>query len=672
MEILSLTLARARQALNTCSNYDTSVVWFFIIRRFYKKRIIEMRRISLSFFIYVSLFFVACEKEDIYGFWTSNEAYTTNISCISAKVIGKAVSPKRIKSEIVFTLEYSTSREFENAAILHISTADIKEEDTYSLLITGLSPSTTYYFRNDVWYEGEHHYGRVGEFTTKTIATLIETMPASNTSRTGALLNGTYDLTDVYYTSAQFGFKFGVSREELDNDAAADKTDVSITALLSELIPSTNYHYVAYANIDGRLFMGDTLSFSTLFNDAAILTSDATNITSLSATLNAIVEENNVQFNENVKFGFRFGDTSNHLDNEVVAAVPSNNQLSTTIQDLRPFTVYYYQPFMVIDNKEEIQGGLMSFKTDISCVHKLDISINERISGIRVHVEGYREDTDLTLTIMGSSNKADFNKEPSQIIWSHICTIREKLYRRDYYIPVAPGTTVFGAYISDRWGNCSDTTTRVLSPVEYAEAPLDKARFKNANLPDDNCKSENPKYYPIESLWDGSGLSSIPHFFVSEQSVPSPCWLTIDLGQETSLSSIETLPRIGYIIYGGGAVRDYEFWGSLNPSGVLQDVTEQNPHGFDNTWFCLGRFTQEKPTGYLDNGLPGHIYLEDSQAYNAGNHFDFNSRDFPHCYDRLRYLRVVFLDTFTTFEYPNASNRQVQTGEITPIGILYF
>jgi hypothetical protein len=42
---------------------------------------------------------------------------------------------------------------------------------------------------------------------------------------------------------------------------------------------------------------------------------------------------------------------------------------------------------------------------------------------------------------------------------------------------------------------------------------------------------------------------------------------------------------------------------------------------------------------------------------------------FPRCNEEVRYLRVIFVHTFTTFEYGhNTSNRQVQTGEVTPFG----
>ena len=86
-------------------------------------------------------------------------------------------------------------------------------------------------------------------------------------------------------------------------------------------------------------------------------------------------------------------------------------------------------------------------------------------------------------------------------------------------------------------------------------------------------------------------------------------------------------------------------------------------------WFCLGKFTQAKPSGYLSNGLPGDITTEDRQTFNAGNDFELDPVQYPHCNDPIRYFRIVFANTFTTFEYGRStSNRSVQTGEVTPFG----
>ena len=303
-------------------------------------------------------------------------------------------------------------------------------------------------------------------------------------------------------------------------------------------------------------------------------------------------------------------------------------------------------------------------------------SIAESFGGVKVHIENNTSRSDLAICILKDDDLSDYGKKLSEMKWTEVTTLFTA--SEDIFLSrrgLEPKEAIFGLYLRDHWGNVSDTLTAILTPI--VESKLDTVKvngklhyvFKNANLGDDNCKSTNPGYYPVEALWDGSGLSSIPHFFVSEESGPSPTWLTIDLGNKARLSRITTLPRIGYVIYGGGAVRDYEFWGSMAPTGEAVPPTADNPYGFDDSWFCLGKFTQAKPSGYLSNGLPGDITPEDSQVYNDGNDFELDPVQYPRCNDEVRYLRVVFFNTFSTFEFGHyTKNRQVQTGEVTPFG----
>ena len=303
-------------------------------------------------------------------------------------------------------------------------------------------------------------------------------------------------------------------------------------------------------------------------------------------------------------------------------------------------------------------------------------SIAESFGGVKVHIENNTSRSDLAICILKDDDLSDYGKKLSEMKWTEVTTLFTA--SEDIFLSrrgLEPKEAIFGLYLRDHWGNVSDTLTAILTPI--VESKLDTVKvngklhyvFKNANLGDDNCKSTNPGYYPVEALWDGSGLSSIPHFFVSEESGPSPTWLTIDLGNKARLSRITTLPRIGYVIYGGGAVRDYEFGGSMAPTGEAVPPTADNPYGFDDSWFCLGKFTQAKPSGYLSNGLPGDITPEDSQVYNDGNDFELDPVQYPRCNDEVRYLRVVFFNTFSTFEFGHyTKNRQVQTGEVTPFG----
>ena len=373
---------------------------------------------------------------------------------------------------------------------------------------------------------------------------------------------------------------------------------------------------------------------------------------------------------------------------EVVNTKISRYVDSLTVEgyaDTKKHTVKLYS-FNV--NEERSSGVDVEIQPLTPAILEVNPSIIESFGGVKVHIQNNKAKADLAICILRDADLSDMGKPLSKMKWVEVTTMFTA--SEDIYLSrrgIEPKKAIFGMYLRDHWGNVSDTTVAVLTPI--VESRLDTVKvngslyykFSDAKINDDICVTQNASYYPVQALWDGSGQSVVPHFFVSQEvDGYSPTWLTVDLGNMARLSRITTLPRIGYLEFSGGAVRDYEFWGTpgelqpdgsyAKPTGKVLPATEDNPNGFDtDVWFCLGKFTQAKPSGYLSNGLPGDITTEDRQTFNAGNDFELDPVQYPHCNDPIRYFRIVFANTFTTFEYGRStSNRSVQTGEVTPFG----
>ena len=289
----------------------------------------------------------------------------------------------------------------------------------------------------------------------------------------------------------------------------------------------------------------------------------------------------------------------------------------------------------------------------------------QAFGGVKIRITGNTPKADLTICLLRDKDLGDKDKDVSEMKWEEVTT----LFTAAETITLArrgldPVEAIYGVYLRDRWGNVSDTVSMVITPLE--ETMLDKSKFTNAAVPDDNCKGIST--YPITRLWDGSGSSAYDasygyHFFASTDG-PIPGWLTIDLGVKARLSRIATLPRIDYLIWSGAHPREFEFWGSMNPSG---EYVEGNEHGFDDSWFCLGKFEQFKPSGYEADGSVGTVTPDDAQYFNAGNDFELDNEQYPHAYDELRYLRIVFANTFSTYDL-GLTTGSVQFGEVTPYG----
>lgn len=316
-------------------------------------------------------------------------------------------------------------------------------------------------------------------------------------------------------------------------------------------------------------------------------------------------------------------------------------------------------------NEELSTDRLVEITPLTPVIKTVKAKIIEAFGGVKVNIQGNESKSNLAVCLLRCADLADSLKAVKDIRWVEVTTLFTEsndinLVRRG----IESEKAIFGVYIRDNWGNVTDTIKTVLTPI--LEEPIYKSLFSYPKLADDNHFGISN--YPVSALWDGSGSSQVAtpmHIFASdvEQGSPIPGWITIDLGQIVSLNRITTLPRIGYEIWTGAHPREFEFWGSMNPTGK----EGENEHGFDDTWFCLGKFEQVKPSGYNADGSVGTPTTEDNTAFNNGNDFEFDPIAYPHCYDELRYLRVVVANTFSTYELGSHSG-QIQLGEVTPWG----
>ncbi len=299
-----------------------------------------------------------------------------------------------------------------------------------------------------------------------------------------------------------------------------------------------------------------------------------------------------------------------------------------------------------------------------AAVKTIQFDVVEAFGGIKVHVMNNTARADLAVVLLADKDSNNISLPDKSKKWVEVTTMFTA--SEDIYLPrrgLKDVKTIFGVYLRDRWGNKSDTLVKILKPLQ--EINLDKKRFKYYNPGDDNSFSTNSSLYPIQSLWDGSGVSASPYFYASNSANPMPQWFTIDLGVRAKLSRIGKMARIDYNIWTGAHPRQFEFWGSMAPTGK---VNVANEHGFDDSWFKLGSFEQPRPSGYNPDGtVPASFTAEDRVMFNTGTEFEMDDTVEKNAYGELRYLRVVIVNTFATWE-TKATVGQIQLGELTPFG----
>ncbi|WP_210420693.1 DUF5000 domain-containing lipoprotein [Chitinophaga sp. XS-30] len=212
----------------------------------------------------------------------------------------------------------------------------------------------------------------------------------------------------------------------------------------------------------------------------------------------------------------------------------------------------------------------------------------------------------------------------------------------------------FGIYITDEWGNISDTLFSTITPI--FEVQMDKSRFSPYVLGTD---ARTGFGWEIQNLWNGNTGSPGYHTEQPIQPLVWPAVITFDMGQTAKLSRYTIWNRgidgSGNWLWQAGAPLSWTLWGRASdpvdetlPDGPgAPGVGETSPNG----WINLGTFRLlPKPSG-----LPNPQYTNaDLDFWNAGFSYNF-SLDLP----KVRYIR------FQCLENASLTNNFFNVAELT-------
>jgi hypothetical protein len=202
--------------------------------------------------------------------------------------------------------------------------------------------------------------------------------------------------------------------------------------------------------------------------------------------------------------------------------------------------------------------------------------------------------------------------------------------------PAAPQK--FGVFVTDRFGNISDTVFKTLTPL--FEVALDKKKFSTFHLPTDS---------PIGYGWE------FRYFF--DDNLGDPGWHTLSnplkigtiaLGVTAKISRVRLYNRLSDI-YGYQNTRQFTIWGSLkdNPADYSAWPATTTPVGTVlGDWVNMGNFVYPNPPSGLP---PGNANAADI-AYGAAG-VDFKM---PSTAPKAKFIRFQCTQTWAGLDYVNA------------------
>ena len=197
-----------------------------------------------------------------------------HISAVSAVLSGEANLDAKLSSSTKMGIVWSAAAKAipSDAEVIEATEIKANEEKvytySYSVKLPGLKENSTYYYCSFVTVNGESYYGDTQEFTTNELASLLESLEATDIKASGATLNGKADLSEVGYVyeegSVELGFLWGNAEDNLDKSVkCGELKEGCFSTVLTGLTHKTQYWYKAYVKLGEDVLYGSVKTFST-------------------------------------------------------------------------------------------------------------------------------------------------------------------------------------------------------------------------------------------------------------------------------------------------------------------------------------------------------------------------------------------------------------------------
>lgn len=243
-----------------------------------------------------------------------------------------------------------------------------------SAALSGLSPSTTYYYQLNIVSGGQTYSGSVQSFTTAAAPAqtpTVTTGSASQITGSGALLAGTINPNGPQ--AVTYRFAYGTSSTNPGKTTAWTTgpfgTTVSpVSAAVTGLGANTTYYFKLQVSSGGRTYSGAIQSFKTSQAPPApqvpvVTTGSATKVSDTTAVLGGSVNPNG---SGAVSYRFSYGTSQTNLNRTTPQSVGLTGSttvpVSVGITGLSQTTTYYFR-LDVSSGGQTYSGAVHSFRT---------------------------------------------------------------------------------------------------------------------------------------------------------------------------------------------------------------------------------------------------------------------------------------------------------------------
>jgi hypothetical protein len=270
---------------------------------------------------------------------TVNTLAASGVTSSNATLNG-SVNPNGAATTVYFRFGLTTSYGSYSATN---SLAATNMAISVSNVVGSLTPGTTYHFQLVAGNSVGTNAGTDLTLTTGAAAPIATTFAASGVTSSNAILNGTVDPNGaIAFAYFAYGLTTNYGSYTATNTLAATNITLSVSDLIGNLAPGTNYHFQIVAGNSVGTNAGADLTFATGAAAPLVTTFAASGVTSSNAILNGTVNPNGV-----VAFAyFAYGLTTNYGSYSATNTLAATNvtlSVSNLIGNLTPGTNYHFQ-----------------------------------------------------------------------------------------------------------------------------------------------------------------------------------------------------------------------------------------------------------------------------------------------------------------------------------------